>query len=106
VRSRVDCSVTLSFPFFAEALHALTQLTLFEARRMVALRFTSAVALLYTVTIAQAVNFTIINGQIFTPGLAIVNAPQPNTPLGGGMVSISFFFAHSLAVPSSVLLTC
>lgn len=27
----------------------------------------------------------IINGQIFTPGIAIVDAPQPNTPLGGGM---------------------
>jgi hypothetical protein len=32
---------------------------------------------------ARATNFTIINGQIFTPGLAIVDAPQPNTPLGG-----------------------
>jgi hypothetical protein len=31
-------------------------------------------------------NYTIINGQIFTPGLAIVDAPQPNTPLGGGML--------------------
>ncbi|KAJ5794619.1 hypothetical protein N7457_001218 [Penicillium paradoxum] len=30
------------------------------------------------------VNFTLVNGQIFTPGLAIVDAPQPNTPLGGG----------------------
>lgn len=29
-------------------------------------------------------NFTIVNGQIYTPGLAIVDAPQPNTPLGGG----------------------
>ncbi len=27
----------------------------------------------------------IVNGQIFTPGIAIVDAPQPNTPLGGGM---------------------
>jgi len=26
----------------------------------------------------------IINGQVYTPGIAIVNAPQPNTPLGGG----------------------
>lgn len=26
----------------------------------------------------------IVNGQIFTPGIAIVDAPQPNTPLGGG----------------------
>ncbi len=30
-------------------------------------------------------NFTIINGQIFTPGLAIVDSPQPGTPEGGGM---------------------
>jgi hypothetical protein len=31
--------------------------------------------------------FTIINGQIYTPGLAIIDAPQPYTPLGGGMPS-------------------
>ena len=30
------------------------------------------------------VNFTIVNGQVYTLGLAIVDAPQPNTPLGGG----------------------
>ena len=29
----------------------------------------------------------IVNGQIFTPGIAIVDAPQPNTPLGGGQFS-------------------
>jgi hypothetical protein len=29
----------------------------------------------------------IVNGQIYTPGIAIVDAPQPNTPLGGGIVS-------------------
>jgi len=29
----------------------------------------------------------IINGQIFTPGIVIVDAPQPNTPMGGGMIS-------------------
>jgi hypothetical protein len=34
---------------------------------------------------ANPYNYTIINGQIFTPGLAIVDAPQPNTPLGGGI---------------------
>lgn len=26
----------------------------------------------------------IVNGQIYTPGIALVDAPQPNTPLGGG----------------------
>jgi hypothetical protein len=34
-------------------------------------------------TVGEGANFTIIGGQIFTPGLAIVDAPQPNTPLGG-----------------------
>ncbi|KAJ5182613.1 hypothetical protein N7492_000229 [Penicillium capsulatum] len=29
-------------------------------------------------------NYTVVNGQIYTPGLAIVDAPQPYTPLGGG----------------------
>lgn len=32
-----------------------------------------------------ALNFTIAGGQVFTPGLAIVDAPQPGTPLGGGL---------------------
>ncbi|PQE27439.1 short-chain dehydrogenase protein [Rutstroemia sp. NJR-2017a BVV2] len=34
----------------------------------------------------------IVNGQIYTPGIAIVDAPQPNTPLGGGK---SFFIAQN-----------
>ncbi|CAG8089490.1 unnamed protein product [Penicillium nalgiovense] len=47
------------------------------------------------------VNVTIVNGQIYTPGLAIVDAPQPNTPLGGGKsirqnVSIYQLFANFL----------
>ncbi|KAL4913863.1 hypothetical protein BDW62DRAFT_213881 [Aspergillus aurantiobrunneus] len=33
--------------------------------------------------------FTIVNGQIYTPGLAIVNAPQPYTPLGGDNLHVS-----------------
>lgn len=28
--------------------------------------------------------FTISNGQIFTPGFVVLDAPQPGTPLGGG----------------------
>jgi hypothetical protein len=28
----------------------------------------------------------IVNGQIYTPGIALVDAPQPNTPLGGGKI--------------------
>ncbi|KGO45685.1 Mannosyltransferase 1, CMT1 [Penicillium expansum] len=35
------------------------------------------------------VNFTIVNGQIYTPGLAIVDAPQPNTPLGGDNLQVA-----------------
>jgi hypothetical protein len=31
-----------------------------------------------------ALNFTISNGQIFTPGFAILDSPQPGTPEGGG----------------------
>jgi hypothetical protein len=35
--------------------------------------------------LAEAVNAQqLANGQIYTPGIAIVDAPQPNTPLGGG----------------------
>lgn len=46
-------------------------------------------ALLFTVQIGSALNFTIVNGQIFTPGLAIVDAPQPDAPLGGGWPPLS-----------------
>lgn len=50
----------------------------------------AALAALMLAATAHGENFTIINGQIFTPGLAIVDAPQPNTPLGGGKFSIVF----------------
>ncbi|KAF3282418.1 hypothetical protein TWF970_001824 [Orbilia oligospora] len=33
--------------------------------------------------------FTILGGQIYTPGLAIVDAPQPFTPLGGATLHIA-----------------
>ncbi|KAF5718499.1 short-chain dehydrogenase reductase [Fusarium globosum] len=32
-------------------------------------------------------NFTISNGQIFTPGFVVLDAPQPNTPLGGDVTA-------------------
>ncbi|OQD88298.1 hypothetical protein PENANT_c004G06730 [Penicillium antarcticum] len=35
------------------------------------------------------VNFTLVNGQVYTPGLAIIDAPQPNTPLGGDNLQIA-----------------
>jgi len=31
----------------------------------------------------------IVNGQIYTPGIAIVDAPQPNTPLGGDILQVA-----------------
>ncbi|KAE9382043.1 hypothetical protein N431DRAFT_476754 [Stipitochalara longipes BDJ] len=31
----------------------------------------------------------IVNGQIFTPGIAIVDSPQPNTPLGGDHLQVA-----------------
>ncbi|KAM0216717.1 hypothetical protein ACHAQI_002372 [Fusarium lateritium] len=36
---------------------------------------------------ALAENFTISNGQIFTPGFVVLDAPQPNTPLGGDVTA-------------------
>ncbi|CZR50349.1 uncharacterized protein PAC_00221 [Phialocephala subalpina] len=31
----------------------------------------------------------IVNGQIYTPGIALVDAPQPNTPLGGDFLQVA-----------------
>jgi hypothetical protein len=41
--------------------------------------------------LTQGLAAQIVNGQIYTPGIAIVDAPQPNTPLGGGMASIQLY---------------
>ncbi|KFY36775.1 hypothetical protein V495_07611 [Pseudogymnoascus sp. VKM F-4514 (FW-929)] len=49
----------------------------------------AALAALMLAATARGENFTIINGQIFTPGLAIVDAPQPNTPLGGDILQVA-----------------
>ncbi|KAF4469756.1 wd40 repeat [Fusarium albosuccineum] len=43
-----------------------------------------AAGLLLLASQALAEDFTISNGQIFTPGFVVLNAPQPDTPLGGG----------------------
>jgi hypothetical protein len=60
------------------------------------LAITALLSFFYPVSAQQVnpSNYTIINGQIFTPGLAIVDAPQPNTPLGGG----TFLSPHSHAL--------
>lgn len=34
-------------------------------------------------------SFTVSNGQIFTPGFAIVDSPQPGTPLGGSQIEVA-----------------
>lgn len=34
-------------------------------------------------------NFTVSNGQIYTPGFAIVDSPQPGTPLGGSQIEVA-----------------
>jgi hypothetical protein len=54
------------------------------------MKFIASLAAL-TVFAAQgsAVTFTIAGGQIFTPGLSVLNAPQPGTPLGGGKYQIT-----------------
>ncbi|KAI3343180.1 hypothetical protein F4824DRAFT_444759 [Ustulina deusta] len=48
--------------------------------------FSGSTALLpLCVASALAADFVISGGQIFTPGFAILDAPQPGTPLGGGV---------------------
>jgi hypothetical protein len=38
----------------------------------------------------------IVNGQIWTPGIVLVDAPQPNTPLGGGELFHTVLFDLSI----------
>ncbi|KKA26744.1 hypothetical protein TD95_000884, partial [Thielaviopsis punctulata] len=47
-----------------------------------------AVALLAQNTVATQ-NFTISNGQIFTPGFVVVDSPQPGTPMGGETIQVA-----------------
>jgi hypothetical protein len=44
-------------------------------------------ALIYHIVVVGAQQ--IVNGQMFTPGIAIVDAPQPNTPLGGDFLQVA-----------------
>ncbi|KAJ6107301.1 hypothetical protein N7523_008624 [Penicillium sp. IBT 18751x] len=46
-------------------------------------------------------NFTLVNGQVYTPGLAIVDAPQPNTPLDTLQVAIDVSGDGKLPWPPS-----
>ncbi|CCC06183.1 hypothetical protein SMACR_00401 [Sordaria macrospora] len=47
----------------------------------------AAAALFATKGLAS--NFTISNGQIYTPGFVVVDSPQPDTPLGGDNIEIA-----------------
>ncbi|KAI1158576.1 hypothetical protein F5B18DRAFT_640499 [Nemania serpens] len=41
------------------------------------------------VTSSLAADFVIAGGQIYTPGFAILDAPQPGTPLGGDTIEVA-----------------
>lgn len=47
-------------------------------------RALTAAGLLTVASATENMEFVTYNGQIFTPGFAVLNAPQPGTPLGGG----------------------
>lgn len=42
---------------------------------------------------------SIINGRIFTPGLAILDSPQPNTPMGGDFLHVALDVSGDGALP-------
>lgn len=47
-------------------------------------------------------NFTVSNGQIFTPGFAIVDSPQPGTPLGGAQIEVAIDVSADGVLPLDV----
>ena len=65
------------------------------------MRFPISLALLFFIQLRYvvALDFTIAGGQIFTPGFAVLDAPQPGTPLGGGK-----FIRHGNPVSRTYLL--
>ncbi|GAB1310464.1 Ubiquitin 3 binding protein But2 C-terminal domain-containing protein [Madurella fahalii] len=56
-------------------------------------------ALLLTAQISLALDFTVAGGQIFTPGLAVLNAPQPGTPLGGELIEVALDVSTNGRIP-------
>src|SRR5687768_9064350 len=40
-----------------------------------------------------------VNGRIFTPGLAIIASPQPNTPMGGDFLHVALDISGDGALP-------
>ncbi|GAD92046.1 conserved hypothetical protein [Paecilomyces variotii No. 5] len=45
--------------------------------------------------------FRIVNGQVFTPGLAILDSPQPFTPLGGDTLQVAIDISGDGELPLS-----
>ncbi|KAK1752471.1 WD40 repeat-like protein [Echria macrotheca] len=45
--------------------------------------------LIQTCLAEVGLSFVVAGGQIFTPGLAILDAPQPGTPLGGELIEVA-----------------
>ncbi|KAF1361796.1 hypothetical protein EJ07DRAFT_71286, partial [Lizonia empirigonia] len=41
----------------------------------------------------------LVNGRIFTPGLAIIASPQPNTPMGGDFLHVALDISGDGALP-------
>lgn len=61
------------------------------------MKYSTSLSFLFSICLSPptlALDFTISGGQIFTPGFAVLDAPQPGTPLGGGKSS------HQVAQPS------
>ncbi|POS68841.1 hypothetical protein DHEL01_v212766 [Diaporthe helianthi] len=57
-------------------------------------------ALLVTRGLCQG--FTISNGQIFTPGFAVLDSPQPGTPMGGDTIEIALDVTANGILPLDV----
>ncbi|OAP63234.1 hypothetical protein AYL99_02461 [Fonsecaea erecta] len=55
--------------------------------------------LIFTTCAEATANFTIVNGQIYTPGLAIVDAPQPFTPEGGDYLQVAIDISGDGRIP-------
>ncbi|KAH0848402.1 hypothetical protein AYO21_05097 [Fonsecaea monophora] len=58
-----------------------------------------ALACLILTCVQAAANFTIVNGQIYTPGLAIIDAPQPFTPEGGDFLQVAIDISGNGRIP-------
>ncbi|RBR20806.1 uncharacterized protein FIESC28_05159 [Fusarium coffeatum] len=61
----------------------------------------SLTAVLFLTGQSLADNFTISNGQIFTPGFVVLDAPQPYTPLGGDTLHVAIDVTANGKLPLS-----